>query len=407
MKKFLLAIAIVCGAVSGVSAQDYHFNVKLADGTVKSYDPNSVSSVTFSQKADASSAATVSYQYVNATNYANWVYFNLHQKDDSATVNYQTEYSGNWDIALHRYDIKTNNGAAYETSYESLETLKSDIADGTFTIPASSQLVKDNPNDSIMTGLSMAEGKMYYNKSSKNDELGKWLTLNMASMPPVYTLSGKVYIIALSDGTYAAFKGNGFRDASGRSGNISFDYLYPITVSRSMNVALANGNTDTYNTADVQDAELSAEEATATVAGTYTGYSRAVFAYAPDGMYTDGEVVDITLNDDGTANVHFNSQAWGETTLEGVSVTETDDSYVLGKKEGTILMGMGQTKSSYVFILDDATISKDKSTFTFTFEAPAVMGGTTIVVMNGTAPASSKAQQAKAKAALAGFLQQN
>lgn len=404
MKKSILAMALAftfCGA----NAQTYHFNVKLADGSAKSYDPSSVSSVTFTQKADASKASTVSYQYVNATAYSNWVYFNLHQKNDSATVNYEKAYNGSWDIALHRYDFKTNNGAALETSYESIDALVSDINSGKFVVPATSQFVKDNHNDSIMTGLSMAEGKMFYSKSDKNDELGKWLSLNMASMPPVYTLSGKVYLIALSDGTYAALKGNGFRNAEGRSGNISFDYAYPITVSRTMNVALANGGTDSYNTANVQDGEISQNEAKNSVAGTYVGWSHAVFAYAPDGMDNDGDTVNVTLNDDGTSvNLHFNSPTWGETTFENASFTETDDAYVLGKKEGTIKMGMGKTMSDYAFILDNATISKDKKTFTFVFEAPAVMGGTTITIKEGKAPASSSEAKAKAKAILAKYL---
>ena len=177
------------------------------------------------------------YQYVNATAYTNWVYFNLHEKD-SLTLDYrQTDVPVGWDIALHRYDVKTNGGAALETSYETLDELAQAVESGDFLQPYNSMWVAD-VEDSVTVDMShMMEGYLVYTPSPVNREIGKWLALDLSTMPPVYTPSNKVYLVRLADETVAALRFNDFMGPASKpyysaKGYISFDYLYPVNFKR-------------------------------------------------------------------------------------------------------------------------------------------------------------------------------
>lgn len=179
------------------------------------------------------------YEYINATEYTNWIYINLHSKtkNDTVTLNYQdTEHIPSaWDIALHRYDIKTNGGKALETSFNELASLENAVKNGTFPEPADADLVEDNMKDSITVDMStMMSGYLGYAKSPKNKELCKWLLLDLSVMPPIYTPSEKVYLLKMCDGTYAAIRFTGYSNPNKYNikGYISFDYLYPLTFSK-------------------------------------------------------------------------------------------------------------------------------------------------------------------------------
>lgn len=172
------------------------------------------------------------YTNINATDYTKWVYISLASKSDSITLPYDNvaDIPANWDLAIHRYDVKTNDGAAVEVDYSTLESFKSDIAAGYFKLPAPDQFVRD-VDDSITVDMShMMEGYLVYAKTKKNKEIGKWLDVNTEQMPPIYTPSNKVYLLRLKDGTYAALRFTGYRNPSlyNTSGYISFDYIYPL-----------------------------------------------------------------------------------------------------------------------------------------------------------------------------------
>ena len=78
-------------------------------------------------KIEPQPAVGQSYQNINCTDYAKWVYINLHN-GDSITLSYeQATLPDAWDIALHRYDVKTNGGKAVETSFGSLDELKAAV----------------------------------------------------------------------------------------------------------------------------------------------------------------------------------------------------------------------------------------------------------------------------------------
>jgi hypothetical protein len=157
---------------------------------------------------------------VDASSYTNWVYVNFHNmKVETRDVN--EEAPASWDIALHRYDAKTNGGAAVETTYSDFQALAADGLTG---------YVADTwTTEQIAIDMStMMDGYLTYTESDYNEELSKWLDVDTSNMPPTYTLSNKIYVVQLEDGTRAALKLDNYMDAAGIKGVLTIRYIYPL-----------------------------------------------------------------------------------------------------------------------------------------------------------------------------------
>lgn len=123
------------------------------------------------------------------------------------------------------------------------------------------------------------------------------------------------------------------------------------------------------------------------LAGTYEGYTDADCSYFQN-RYTDGERVKLTANGDGTLKVVFESASWGTFTVESATATKEGEEYVF-TGSGSVAMGMGDSTSNYDFTLSGRT-NAAKDDFSIAFNVPAVMGGLTITLLPGTAPATEE-----------------
>lgn len=123
------------------------------------------------------------------------------------------------------------------------------------------------------------------------------------------------------------------------------------------------------------------------LAGTYEGYTDADCAMFQD-RYTDGESVKLTANGDGSVKVVFESASWGTFTVESATVTREGGEYLF-TGSGSVAMGMGESTSNYDFTLSGRT-NAAKDDFSIAFNVPAVMGGLTITLLPGTAPATEE-----------------
>ncbi len=173
-----------------------------------------------------------SFSYVDATDYAQWVYLNL---EDGTSValeyNDEADIPEEWTFALHRYDCKTNGGTACETEFSSLEALEKALSEGTFSVKGGDYVA--DVEDSIYIDLShMIDSVVVYAPSLVNKELSKWMDLDLSFMPPIYTPSGRVYIICTRQGVYGAIRFTGYSNPYyyDAKGYISFDYIYPLEV---------------------------------------------------------------------------------------------------------------------------------------------------------------------------------
>lgn len=169
-------------------------------------------------------------EYLDCSDYKQWTYVDLSKGttnvlayDDTASI------PQDWHIAIHRYDVKTNGGAAYETTYTSLDELKADLAKGAYTLPQASDFTADEEGR-ITTDMShMMEGYLIYDTCYINKVVGRWLNVDTSTMPPIYTMTGRVYLVKMADQSLAAILFTAYRHPKNGSGYISFDYLYPLS----------------------------------------------------------------------------------------------------------------------------------------------------------------------------------
>lgn len=161
--------------------------------------------------------------YIDATDYTEWHYIDLHNKTIE-TKHVNDIPPENWDFAIHRYDTKTNNGRVAESASKDFYSL-SPIG----TIAEEHFFADEWTTDRITTDMSqMMDGIISYAEDYYNPCLSKWLNVDTSVMPPIYTLSGKVYLLRLSDGTYAAIRLTNFMNDSAIKGFMTIDYLYPV-----------------------------------------------------------------------------------------------------------------------------------------------------------------------------------
>lgn len=120
------------------------------------------------------------------------------------------------------------------------------------------------------------------------------------------------------------------------------------------------------------------------IAGTYTGYSMAVFQYVPDPVYTADQEVKVTAVSENTVNVSYTDATWGTYRLENADVVYTDGQYTVSGS-GKVSLGMGSSAAAYDYTLS-AVLKETELSLKITL--PAVMGGLDIVFTSGETPAA-------------------
>lgn len=163
--------------------------------------------------------------YIDATKYTQWIYIDFHNRSiDSLEINSGQDEPTEWDIAVHRYDAKTNGGSVLETGYNDLNLVQSleSLPEGEF--------IEDGWSKVTIDMSDMINDNIIYADSYVNTELSKWLDVDTGTMPPVYTLSSKVYLVRLEDGTLAAVRLSDFMSKSGVKGYMTIDYIYPLNI---------------------------------------------------------------------------------------------------------------------------------------------------------------------------------
>lgn len=161
--------------------------------------------------------------HIDATDYTEWHYVDL-QRKQVMTTPVGDAAPETWDFAVHRYDAKTNGAAVWESSSGTFEALP---APG--TLAGEPWTADEWTTDRITTDMSqMMAGIIRHAEDYWNPCLSRWLDVNTSTMPPVYTLSGKVYLLRLADGTFAALRLVNFMNDAAVKGYMTIDYLYPV-----------------------------------------------------------------------------------------------------------------------------------------------------------------------------------
>lgn len=153
--------------------------------------------------------------YIDATSYTDWVYIDFSTMT-AETLPVEVPAPATWDIAVHRYDAKTDGATVSATASGDFTTLT----------PAGTPVADEWTTQTIVTDMStMMDGYLSYAESSYNRELSKWLDVDKSTMPPIYTMSGKVYLVNLRDGRRIALRLDNYMDGSGIKGYLTIRYM--------------------------------------------------------------------------------------------------------------------------------------------------------------------------------------
>ena len=162
---------------------------------------------------------------LDASRKKNWTYFSF-ATGQVVTVDKDSIIDSpkglDWDVAFCRFYTRTNSGdsnseksgkgGALMTEVFSLEQAQ---------IPEDDKFITDETGQ-LSPGMAVIV-------TSRNEELQKWLDVDISHMPPTYSIKNKnVFIIRCADGkTYAKVKFLGFENDEGKNIYPKFEYEYP------------------------------------------------------------------------------------------------------------------------------------------------------------------------------------
>lgn len=129
-----------------------------------------------------------------------------------------------WTFAVHRNNVRTNGGAALETSFTSMDELpetSSVFADMAFTEDEWSENDVWDSQEQMLLCLIPSQG------IKTNRVLSSWLSLKIPPMPPVFVHNSHVFILRLNDGTYAALQLQNYISQQGEKCYLTINYKYP------------------------------------------------------------------------------------------------------------------------------------------------------------------------------------
>lgn len=129
-----------------------------------------------------------------------------------------------WDIAVHRDNVRTNGGAVYETQWTSMNDL-----------PASSESFADvafvedewNAKDVWTVQDRMLQGLIGSQGIKINPVLSSWLSVSIPPIPPSFTHNNHVFVVRFKDGTYAALQLADYQSTKGVKCYLTIKYIYP------------------------------------------------------------------------------------------------------------------------------------------------------------------------------------
>ena len=128
-----------------------------------------------------------------------------------------------WDIAIHQYEIRTNNSEAVQTSFKDFKEV--------VTLPTTGfvadHAVKAEDRKIIVDMTNMMKGQVGYAGGWLNSELCKWIIKTpTGKMPPYeYTITENVYVVKCKDGNWAKLKFTDRLNGAGKKA-VKFSYEY-------------------------------------------------------------------------------------------------------------------------------------------------------------------------------------
>ena len=128
----------------------------------------------------------------------------------------------NWTFAVHRNNVRTHGGAAYETAATSIQDVQFDRDHATFVPDRWTETEVWADQSQMIMNLIGSQG------IEVNPVLSSWLRVDIPPMPPAFILNNHVFILRLADGTYAALQLENYQSATGTKCHLTIHYKYPL-----------------------------------------------------------------------------------------------------------------------------------------------------------------------------------
>lgn len=127
-----------------------------------------------------------------------------------------------WDIAVHRNNVRTNGGAVAETG-------TTDMTDVEALAPYQADMTEDEVNETDVWTVSsqMVQSLIGNQRIKVNTVLSRWLTTEIPPMPPAFIQNDHVFLLRMKDNTYAALRLLNYVSPTAVKCCLTIEYKYP------------------------------------------------------------------------------------------------------------------------------------------------------------------------------------
>lgn len=182
--------------------------------------------------------------YLDCRDFREWTYVDFHRQTfDTVAISDEGFVrdslflpEGDWDLAFHRYDIRTNGGEGAVTKVSSLDDLSQVNPEALEWMPDEwvtrrivvsmdrifDILQPDAPSQDVYDYLDYIPGQL-------NPVLSDWIRLTYRIGPPDFNPTGLVYVARFADGTLCAFHVDSFAHPTTLlKGYLTISFIYPL-----------------------------------------------------------------------------------------------------------------------------------------------------------------------------------
>lgn len=164
---------------------------------------------------------STTYTLSRKTGYSNdWIYFSFSTGKEVTGITEKNKTERlDWDIAFNVNNMRTNSGKSGKGKGGAIALKETDLSKVATAPTTGYEVDKD-----IYITKDLSTMPPPQMKSTGNQVLAKAITFD--GPPPRYTIEKNVFVIKTADGKYAKIKFSSFYNKEGKSGYVSFKYVY-------------------------------------------------------------------------------------------------------------------------------------------------------------------------------------
>lgn len=173
-------------------------------------------------------------EFLDVTHYDKWVYFNFEKGSVVKVTDLNDDMSKDlsWDVAFHRWDVKTNSGTsgigkggALKSSVQNFDKIAN--IEGSYRIDEMGKIISKFEVNNGKHNMEQAEASLNPILSgSKAEKIIGWIDTTHGERGPKYEITPNLYFIKTADGKVVAIKFTGHKNAELKTGFISFEYSF-------------------------------------------------------------------------------------------------------------------------------------------------------------------------------------